>query len=147
MRACSKQRLIPAGVIKDDDYTAGLNPVEAFALVGVIGVGAQWLAWRIQMPAIVLMLGAGLIIGPLTGIFIPSRDIGDLVGPMISVAVAVILFEGGLTLNLHALQDAAKGRAAVGDYRCALRLADLHPWPCITARAWGGRRLPCLAAS
>lgn len=89
--------------------TEGLNPVEAFALVGVIGVGAQWLAWRIQMPAIVLMLLAGLIIGPITGIFIPSRDIGDLVGPMISIAVAVILFEGGLTLNLHALQDAAKG--------------------------------------
>tara|TARA_R110002110_G_scaffold287407_5_gene501768 strand:- start:9956 stop:11701 length:1746 start_codon:yes stop_codon:yes gene_type:complete len=61
------------------------------------------------MPAIVLMLVAGLVIGPLTGIFIPSRDIGDLVGPMISVAVAVILFEGGLTLNLHALQDAASG--------------------------------------
>lgn len=89
--------------------SVGMNPVEALALVGVIGVGAQWLAWRIQMPAIVLMLAAGLIIGPLTGIFIPSRDIGDLVGPMISIAVAVILFEGGLTLNFHALQDAAKG--------------------------------------
>ncbi|QCO57072.1 sodium:proton antiporter (plasmid) [Pseudorhodobacter turbinis] len=89
--------------------SAGLSPVEAFALVGVIGVGAQWLAWRIQMPAIVLMLLAGLIVGPVTGVFIPSRDIGDLVGPMISVAVAVILFEGGLTLNFHALQDAAKG--------------------------------------
>lgn len=89
--------------------SSGLSPVEALALVGVIGVGAQWLAWRIQMPAIVLMLAAGLIIGPITGIFIPSRDIGDLVGPMISIAVAVILFEGGLTLNLHALQDAAKG--------------------------------------
>ncbi|RUS59293.1 sodium:proton antiporter [Pseudorhodobacter sp. E13] len=89
--------------------SAGLSPVEAFALVGVIGVGAQWLAWRLQMPAIVLMLVAGLIIGPATGIFIPSRDIGDLVGPMISIAVAVILFEGGLTLNFHALQDAAKG--------------------------------------
>lgn len=88
---------------------AGLGPVEAFALVGVMGVGAQWLAWRIQMPAIVLMLVAGIIIGPVTGIFIPARDIGDLVGPMVSVAVAVILFEGGLTLNLHALQDAAKG--------------------------------------
>lgn len=89
--------------------SAGLSPVEAFALVGVIGVGAQWLAWRLQMPGIVLMLLAGLIVGPVTGIFIPERDLGDLVGPMISVAVAVILFEGGLTLNLHALQDAAKG--------------------------------------
>ncbi|MDN5788552.1 MAG: cation:proton antiporter [Pseudorhodobacter sp.] len=61
------------------------------------------------MPAIVLMLVAGLIVGPITGIFIPARDIGDLVTPMISIAVAVILFEGGLTLNLRALRDAAKG--------------------------------------
>jgi len=87
----------------------GLIPVEAFALVGVIGVGAQWLAWRLRMPAIVLMLAAGLVIGPLTGVFIPSRDIGSLVEPMIAIAVAVILFEGGLSLNLHALQDAAAG--------------------------------------
>ena len=87
----------------------GLNPVEAFALVGALGIGAQWLAWRLNMPAIVFMLIAGLIVGPLTGLFIPARDIGPLVGPMISIAVAVILFEGGLSLNLHALQDAVGG--------------------------------------
>ena len=41
--------------------SAGMSPIEALALVGVIGVGAQWLAWRIQMPAIVLMLAAVLL--------------------------------------------------------------------------------------
>ncbi len=88
---------------------AGLNTVEAFALVGVVGVGAQWLAHRLQMPAIVLMLVAGILIGPVLGLFDPARDIGALTGPMISIAVAVILFEGGLSLNLHALGDAAPG--------------------------------------
>ena len=39
-----------------------LNPVTAIALVGVLGVGSQWLAWRLRMPAIVLMLVAGLLI-------------------------------------------------------------------------------------
>ncbi|MHA6261651.1 cation:proton antiporter [Arenibacterium sp. CAU 1754] len=87
----------------------GLSPVIAFALVGALGVGSQWVAWRIRMPAIVLMLAAGLIVGPVLGIFDPARDIGTLMGPMISVAVAIILFEGGLTLNLHSLRDSAKG--------------------------------------
>ncbi len=88
------------------EITAGMHPIEAIALVGVAGVGAQWLAWRFRMPGIVLMLAAGLLLGPVTGIFVPSRDLGHLVAPMISLAVAVILFEGGLTLNLHRLADA-----------------------------------------
>eukprot|EP00903_Cladosiphon_okamuranus_P020496 g18815.t1 len=86
-----------------------LPPVAAFALVGVLGVGAQLIAWRLKMPAIVLMLVAGVLAGPVTGIFDPMREFGALREPMIAVAVAIILFEGGLTLNLKSLQDAAKG--------------------------------------
>ncbi|SFR41100.1 sodium/proton antiporter, CPA1 family [Yoonia tamlensis] len=86
-----------------------MAPVMAFALVGALGVGSQWVAWRLRMPAIVLMLVAGVLIGPVTGVFNPARDIGPLMGPMISIAVAIILFEGGLTLNFHNLADAAKG--------------------------------------
>ena len=86
-----------------------LNPVTAIALVGAIGVGSQWIAWRLRMPAIVLMLVAGILIGPVLGIFDPARDIGPLMGPMISSAVAIILFEGGLSLNFHTLQDAVGG--------------------------------------
>ena len=37
-----------------------MQPVMAFALVGALGVGSQWLAWRLRMPAIVLMLAGGL---------------------------------------------------------------------------------------
>lgn len=88
---------------------AGLSPINAIALVGALGVGAQWLAWRLQLPGIVLMLLAGVIAGPVLGILDPARDIGPLVAPMVSVAVAIILFEGGLTLNFHQLRDAATG--------------------------------------
>jgi NhaP-type Na+/H+ or K+/H+ antiporter len=80
-----------------------MQPVMAFALVGALGVGSKWLAWRLWMPAIVLMLVAGIIIGPVLGVFDPARDIGPLMGPIISIAVANILFEGGLTLNFHLL--------------------------------------------
>ncbi|MBU2956452.1 sodium:proton antiporter [Paracoccus sp. C2R09] len=88
------------------EMTGGLSPMQAFAVVGAAGVGAQWLAWRFRMPAIVLMLAVGLLLGPVTGIFVPERDIGDLVEPMIALAVAVILFEGGLTLSFKQLADA-----------------------------------------
>ena len=86
-----------------------MAPVMAFALVGALGVGSQWLAWRLRMPAIVLMLVAGILIGPVAGVFDPARDIGALMSPMIAIAVAIILFEGGLTLNFHQLNDAAVG--------------------------------------
>ncbi|CUH66616.1 potassium/proton antiporter [Thalassovita gelatinovora] len=88
---------------------AGLTPITAIALVGALGVGAQYIAWRMQLPAIVLMLVAGIVAGPVTGLLDPARDIGPLVAPIVSLAVAIILFEGGLTLNRHKLRDAAKG--------------------------------------
>lgn len=86
-----------------------LDPVMAVAMVGALGVGAQWIAWRLRMPAIVLMLAAGLLAGPVFGVFDPSRDIGTLMGPMISIAVAIILFEGGLTLDFYSLRGAEQG--------------------------------------
>ncbi|ETX29446.1 cation:proton antiporter [Roseivivax isoporae] len=86
-----------------------LAPVLGFALVGALGVGSQWLAWRLRMPAIVLMLAAGLIVGPGLGILDPGRDFGDLLQPMVAIAVAIILFEGGLSLHWGSLAGAATG--------------------------------------
>jgi len=80
--------------------------VVTFALIGVLGVGAQWLAWRLRLPAIVLMLAAGIIAGPITGILDPEHDFGDALGSLVSVAVALILFEGGLSLDVRGLRDA-----------------------------------------
>lgn len=88
---------------------AGIDPVLGFALVGALGVGSQWLAWRLRLPAIVLMLLAGLLVGPVFGLLNPSRDFGTLMSPLIAIAVAIILFEGGLTLNFKSLRDAAVG--------------------------------------
>ena len=76
------------------------------ALVGLIGIGAQWIAWRTGLPAIALMLAAGFVAGPLTGLIRPEQDFGHLLEPAVSLAVAVILFEGGLSLNLRELRHA-----------------------------------------
>lgn len=75
------------------------------ALIGVLGIGAQWLAWRSNRPAIVLMLGAGFLAGPVLGIFDPEHAFGELLEPMIAIGVALVLFEGGLSLNFRELRD------------------------------------------
>lgn len=74
------------------------------ALVGVLGIGAQWVAWRTGWPAIVLMLAAGFLAGPVFGLFDPEATFGDLLEPMIGIGVALILFEGGLSLDLRELR-------------------------------------------
>ncbi|MGB3806966.1 MAG: cation:proton antiporter, partial [Erythrobacter sp.] len=74
------------------------------AAVGALGIGAQWVAWRTGWPAIVLMLAAGFIAGPITGMIDPEAAFGELLDPMISVGVALILFEGGLSLDLRELR-------------------------------------------
>ncbi|WP_265571065.1 cation:proton antiporter [Sphingomicrobium nitratireducens] len=73
-------------------------------LIGLAGIGAQWIAWRTGWPAIALMLVAGLLLGPVTGLINPDEDFGDLLKPMISIAVAIILFEGGLSLRFPELK-------------------------------------------
>jgi len=79
------------------------------ALIGLLGVGAQWIAWRINRPAIALMLFAGIMAGPVLGLINPRNDFGTLLEPMVKLAVAVILFEGGLSLNFKDLRHAGSG--------------------------------------
>ncbi len=73
-------------------------------LIGLLGIGAQWAAWRFRIPAIVLMSATGLLMGPVFGIINPEADFGELYGPIISAAVAIILFEGSLNLNFKELR-------------------------------------------
>ncbi|WOE75063.1 cation:proton antiporter [Alterisphingorhabdus coralli] len=76
------------------------------ALIGALGIGAQWVAWRTGRPAIALMLIVGIIAGPVLGIIRPENDFGALLDPIVKLAVAVILFEGGLSLNFKDLRVA-----------------------------------------
>jgi NhaP-type Na+/H+ or K+/H+ antiporter len=76
------------------------------ALIGVLGIGAQWIAWRTGWPAIALMLLAGILAGPVTGLIHPEQDFGKMLDPAISIAVAIILFVGGLNLNFRELRHA-----------------------------------------
>lgn len=69
------------------------------------GVGAQWLGWRLKLPAILLLLISGILAGPIFGLVNPDELMGDLLNPFISISVAIILFEGGLSLRFSELKN------------------------------------------
>ena len=75
----------------------------ALATVIVLGIGAQWLAWRFRMPSILLLLLTGVVAGPLTGFVDPDEIFGAALLPLVSLSVALILYEGGLSLRLSEL--------------------------------------------
>jgi NhaP-type Na+/H+ or K+/H+ antiporter len=82
----------------------------------VLGIAAQWLAWRLGVASILLLLVVGFLAGPvskrLLGWSLVDTDqlLGDLLVPFVSISVALILYEGGLTLRLAELKEV---RAAV----------------------------------
>lgn len=78
-------------------------------LVTTLGIGAQWLAWRFHLPAILLLSIAGLVVGPWLEWINPGEQLGEMLDPLVGVLVAIILFEGGMNLRLHVLKDAGSG--------------------------------------
>ncbi len=72
--------------------------------IGVAAIVCQWLSWWLKLPAILFLLLAGIVAGPVTGWLKPDQIFGDLLFPFVSLAVAVILFEGSLTLKLDEIR-------------------------------------------
>ncbi|ASV75178.1 sodium/hydrogen exchanger [Thermogutta terrifontis] len=77
--------------------------VEITTIVALGGLG-QWLAWRLRIPAIVLLLGLGTLAGPVLGLLHPDEVFGELIRPFIALAVGLILFDGGLNLRFRELR-------------------------------------------
>lgn len=73
------------------------------------GVAAQWAAWRFKLPAIVLLFAVGLAVGPGLQLLHPSAQFGPALQPLIGLAVAIVVFEGGLALDLRELRAAGEG--------------------------------------
>ncbi len=70
-------------------------------IAGVLALGilCQWVAWRLKLPAILPLLAAGFLVGPMLGWLHPQQMLGKFFFPEVSLLVAVILFEGALTLE------------------------------------------------
>ena len=87
----------------------------------MLGITAQWLAWRTSLPGILLLLLFGVLLGLfikpdalLAGITGGSLKAGpELLFPIVSLSVAVIMFEGGLSLKLSELKEAGSAALAL----------------------------------
>ena len=84
------------------------------ALVPALGVTAQWLAWLTKLPSILLLLLFGIALGKFVNPddYLAEITGGDVVAgpsllfPLVSLSVALIMFEGGLSLKLSELREA-----------------------------------------
>ncbi len=101
-----------------------------FSIIVILGITAQWLAWRFKLPAILLLLIFGFIAGPVTGFVNPDELFGELLFPFISVSVAIILFEGGLSLKLDEI------RGEQGVVRLLISLGALVTWAIVSLAAY-----------
>lgn len=90
------------------------------AFVVFIGLFSQWLAWRFRMPAIVVMSIAGLIIGPFAGLVVPQETFGPIFQTVVSLAVAVILFEGSLSLDFREIRGFRKSITRISTIGAAI---------------------------
>ena len=87
------------------------------AALVVVCVLCQWLAWRVKLPAIIFLLLVGILSGPVFGIFAPQALLGDLFFPFVSLSVAIILFEGSLTLKFReilGLEKVVRNMVSIG---------------------------------
>ncbi|MFD9390520.1 cation:proton antiporter [Streptomyces sp. NPDC060000] len=70
-------------------------------LIVVLAVGSQVVAHRLRVPALIVLLPVGFTAGALTDDVDPERLLGSAFSPLVSLAVAVILYDAGLGLDLR----------------------------------------------
>lgn len=108
------------------------------AAVLVLGISGVWISWKLGLPSILVLLVLGFAAGPVTGWMRTDVVLGDLVLPLVSLSVGVILFEGGLSLKLRDLREIG------GPLLTLITLGALLTWSAITiaANVLGGLDLP-----
>ncbi len=90
--------------------SAGLAILATLVAVFVIGTGAQILSEKFKIPATGPLLIAGLVFGPdIIGLIQPEiLSQKDILSLIVRIAVAVIVFEGGILLNVYDLRHASR---------------------------------------
>ena len=76
--------------------------------IGLVTIMCQWIAWYLKLPSILFLLLIGVLVGPVFGIFHPDQAFGKWLFPIVSLSVAIILFEGSLGLKFKHIQGHGK---------------------------------------
>jgi NhaP-type Na+/H+ or K+/H+ antiporter len=86
----------------------------------ILGILAQWVAWKFKIPAILPLILIGLLVGPVASEFLSADGTkwiepiwngkeglfpGESLFYFVSLAISIILFEGGLTLRLGEIKN------------------------------------------
>ncbi|MCT4357048.1 cation:proton antiporter [Streptomyces sp. Je 1-79] len=87
----------------DDEILLGL------ALTVVLATGSQILASKLRLPALIILLPVGFAAGAMTDVIHPDRLMGPTFSALVSLSVAVILYDAGLGLNLRKLTGRTRG--------------------------------------
>lgn len=84
--------------------------LSTIGIILVLGVFSQWLGWRFKIPAIIVLLVAGFIVGPIFGIIDPIATFGrKSIISIVEILVAIILFDGAMQLKLREFKIVADG--------------------------------------
>ena len=93
--------------------------IELAAII-ILGILAQWVAWKFKIPAILPLILIGLLVGPIAAEFLSDDGTkwiepiwnekeglfpGESLFYFVSLAISIILFEGGLTLKLSEIKN------------------------------------------
>jgi NhaP-type Na+/H+ or K+/H+ antiporter len=101
----------------------------SLAAIITLGIAAEWIAWRVGLPSILVLLVFGIVAGPLTGLLNPDAIFGALLFPIVSVSVAIILFEGGASLRIRELRQVGRVVASL------VSVGAMVTWALATAAA------------
>lgn len=122
--------------MSEDDILLGI------ALTVALAVGSQILAGRLRIPALIVLLPAGFTAGALTDVVHPEKLVGEDFSALVSLSVALILYDAGLGLDLRLLKGVT--RSAV------IRLLVLQvalTWGAVMALGPALFRVPAAVAS
>ena len=120
------------------------SPELTVAIALSVGVIAQTVAHHVRVPGIVLLLAAGVLLGPdVAGVIHPST-LGRALSSLVGFAVAIILFEGGLNLNIGRVKRAGPATrhlltigAAITAAGGAIAARTFLGWPWTTSVLFG----------